>query len=151
MACLAMKAWKQWALTWILWYYVYFLLCNCGTFLFHRINAKNIACISQGGWIQSSGGLSIKQKTSPPSHLCGTVVFFSAIWWCPWQHRGLHEVRSHILGLVKSVAQMFNLFQAFFSHKGGIICMYRWPHGKCPHKCLFALVDCKRKISDGAV
>lgn len=150
MACLAMKAWKQWALTWILWYYVYFLLCNCGTFLFHCINAKNIACISQGGWIQSSGGLSIKQKTSPPSHLCETVIFSPDIWWCPWQHRGLHEVRSHVLGLVKSVAQMFNLFQALFQSQGRDYLHVQMTSWEMP-TCLIVLLDCKRKISDGAV
>lgn len=39
------------------------------------------------------------------SHLCGTVIVFPDIWWCPWQLGGLHEVCSHVLGLVTSVAR----------------------------------------------
>lgn len=42
------------------------------------------------------------------SHLCGTVIVFPDIWWCPWQLGGLHEVCSHVLGLVTSVAEKFN-------------------------------------------
>lgn len=54
-------------------------------------------------------------KRSPPSHLCGIVIVFPDIWWCPWQHGGLHEVCSHVLGLVRSMAEMLNSNSDMFS------------------------------------
>lgn len=83
---LAMRAWMQWHEHFGIWVVV---RAGGQPSLPCHVNAKNMACISQGGLDGASRRSFHATRRTPPSHLCGIVIVFPDIWRCPWQLGGL--------------------------------------------------------------
>ena len=53
-------------------------------------NPPTLAMLMQRIWRASASRRSFHAtRRTPPSHLCGIVIVFPDIWWCPWQLGGL--------------------------------------------------------------
>lgn len=122
---LAMRAWMQWHEYFGIWVVV---RAGGQPSLPCHVNAKNMACISQGGWTERRGGLFMQQGGLLP-HICvGLLLFSLTSGGALGNSEGSHEVCSHVQGLVTSQAEMLKVwFRRFFffflSHMGEIICM----------------------------